>query len=59
MNNIVLVHGGFVDGAVPADLRYAAICGSAEETSKHPCAVTIFPLSGVVVKSALFGMWSG
>jgi hypothetical protein len=34
---------------VPATLRYAAICGSADEMGVQPCAVTIWPLFGVVV----------
>ena len=35
--------------AVPATLRYAAICGSTDEICVQPWAVTILPLSGVTV----------
>src|SRR6202043_4167246 len=35
--------------AVPARLRYCAICGSTPEIWVQPCAVTIWPLSGVTV----------
>src|SRR5579863_8418119 len=45
--------------AVPAALRYAAICGSTAEISVQPWAVTILPLSGVTVESSLFGMCVG
>ena len=34
---------------VLAAWRYAAICGSADEIGVQPWAVTIWPLSGVVV----------
>ena len=36
-------------GAVPAALRYCAICGSTDEIGVQPWAVTILPLSGVTV----------
>ena len=35
--------------AVPATLRYCAICGSTDEICVQPWAVTILPLFGVTV----------
>ena len=35
--------------AVPAALRYCAICGSAAEIGVQPCAVVILPLFAVTV----------